>query len=162
MTDVMSVFALVSQALRTGEPLHQILPSSLTERMLYHQTHKELAMTAAAVSSRINSHINQMHGVTDNGEMTKDTKMERDGSTTDDPAERIQHLEFMYYAMGISAVTQLITVSYSILSFFSSFSHCLKCLDELHRTTKRLCGEVPFRGFEEWRKEYERVYESKL
>ena len=36
---------------------------------------------------------------------------------------------------------------------------CEQCLDEMHRITKSLCGEIPFRGFEEWKAEYDRVYE---
>ncbi len=38
MTDVLSTFTLVSQSLRTGEPMHQILPSTLLDRLLYHKT----------------------------------------------------------------------------------------------------------------------------
>jgi len=132
ITDVMSIFALVSQSLRTGEPLHQILPSSLLDRMLYHQSHKELALSASSDAP----------GVGGTGEDAAG------GSETDagagekiDPVERIQSPEFIYYATGIAAVAHIIT-----------------CLDEMHRITKRLCGEVPFRGFEEWRQEYERVY----
>jgi hypothetical protein len=32
----MSIFALVSQSLRTGEPMHQVLPQSLLDRLFYH------------------------------------------------------------------------------------------------------------------------------
>ena len=32
----MTTFALVSQSLRTAEPLHQILPTSLLDRLLHH------------------------------------------------------------------------------------------------------------------------------
>jgi len=30
-------------------------------------------------------------------------------------------------------------------------------LDELHAITRRLCGEVPFHGFEDWKNEHQRV-----
>jgi len=36
IADVMSIFSLVSQSLRTGEPLHQVLPGTLVERLFYH------------------------------------------------------------------------------------------------------------------------------
>ena len=39
----MSIFALVSQSLRTGEPIHQILPTSLLDRLLYHSSHQQLS-----------------------------------------------------------------------------------------------------------------------
>lgn len=34
-----STFALVSQSLRTGEPIPQILPTTLLERLFYHFEH---------------------------------------------------------------------------------------------------------------------------
>lgn len=39
ITDMMSIFALVSQSLRTGEPMHQILPTTLLDRLFYHHSH---------------------------------------------------------------------------------------------------------------------------
>lgn len=39
----MSIFALASQSLKTGEPIHQIMPTSLIDRLLYHSSHHELA-----------------------------------------------------------------------------------------------------------------------
>ena len=36
ISDVMAMFALVSQALRTGEPMHQVLPQCLLDRLFYH------------------------------------------------------------------------------------------------------------------------------
>ncbi|KAJ7463697.1 hypothetical protein FB451DRAFT_1352935 [Mycena latifolia] len=41
IADVMAVFALVSQSLHTGEPMHQVLPSSLLDRLFYHHGHTE-------------------------------------------------------------------------------------------------------------------------
>ncbi len=28
----------------------------------------------------------------------------------------------------------------------------------MHRITKQLCGEIPFKGFDEWKGEYDRMY----
>ena len=39
----MAIFALVSQSLRTGEPIHQIMPTSLLDRLIYHSTYEEFA-----------------------------------------------------------------------------------------------------------------------
>ena len=36
ISDVLSVFSLVAQSLRTGEPMHVVLPQSLLDRLLYH------------------------------------------------------------------------------------------------------------------------------
>lgn len=36
ITDVMSTFALVSQALRTGEPMNQVFHQNLLDRLIYH------------------------------------------------------------------------------------------------------------------------------
>lgn len=33
----MSMFGLVSQSLRTAEPMHQVLPHTLLERLFYHR-----------------------------------------------------------------------------------------------------------------------------
>ncbi|KAJ7478392.1 hypothetical protein FB451DRAFT_1452874 [Mycena latifolia] len=36
ISDVMAAFTLIAQALRTGEPLHHVLPQSLLDRLFYH------------------------------------------------------------------------------------------------------------------------------
>ena len=36
ISDVLSVFSLVAQSLRTGEPMHAVLPQNLLDRLLYH------------------------------------------------------------------------------------------------------------------------------
>lgn len=38
----MAVFSLVSQSLRTGEPMHQVLPASLLDRLFYHDVRTHL------------------------------------------------------------------------------------------------------------------------
>ncbi|THH16060.1 hypothetical protein EW146_g4511 [Bondarzewia mesenterica] len=38
ITDVVSIFSLVSQSLRTGEPMHTVLPQKLFDRLIYHHS----------------------------------------------------------------------------------------------------------------------------
>jgi len=110
ITDVMSTFSLVSQSLRTGEPMHQILPTSLLDKLLFEHTTKTLS---------------NLHRPVERTEYV----------------EKVQNPEFMYFAAGIASVSLIIGG-----------------LDDMHKTTKRLCGEVPFTGFDRWRAEYERFY----
>ncbi|THH07358.1 hypothetical protein EW145_g3442 [Phellinidium pouzarii] len=110
ITDVISTFALVSHSLRTAEPMHQILPTSLLDRLLYHHDHDTLAHA--------------------------DNEEEKTCYV-----ERISSLDFMYFSTGVAAVSQAI-----------------QSLDEMHRITRRLCGEIPFKGFTEWKNDYEHVY----
>ncbi|KAK0186249.1 hypothetical protein F5146DRAFT_1065188 [Armillaria mellea] len=100
ISDVMGLFSLVSQSLRTAEPMHQVLPETLLEKLFYHQS----------------NYAGQ------------------DSLTL----ENATSLDYMYYAAGVVAVYQL-----------------LHSLDELHRITKTLCGEVPLRGFMRWKAEFE-------
>ncbi|KAG7440200.1 uncharacterized protein BT62DRAFT_1012986 [Guyanagaster necrorhizus] len=100
ISDVMGLFSLVSQSLRTAEPMHQVLPETLLEKLFYHQSNYAI----------------------------------RDSLTL----ESATSLDYMYYAAGVVAVYQL-----------------LHSLDELHRITKTLCGEVPLRGFTRWKAEFE-------
>ncbi|KAK0199602.1 hypothetical protein DFS33DRAFT_1267811 [Desarmillaria ectypa] len=100
ISDVMGLFSLVSQSLRTAEPMHQVLPETLLEKLFYHQSNYA----------------------------------SRDSLTP----EYATSVDYMYYAAGVVAVYQL-----------------LHSLDELHRITKTLCGEVPLRGFTRWKAEFE-------
>ncbi|KAJ3778200.1 hypothetical protein FB446DRAFT_714691 [Lentinula raphanica] len=113
ITDVMTVFSLISQSLRTGEPLHQVLPQSLVGRLLYHHYHHQHLHDGPINSSQ------------------------RDGLTV----EMISSLDYMFYATAIVAVFLV-----------------LKAADDLHKTTKNLCGEIPFQGFEKWRSQFEREH----
>ncbi|KAJ7186248.1 hypothetical protein B0H12DRAFT_1173827 [Mycena haematopus] len=36
--DVMAVFSLISQSLRTGEPMHEVIPTNLLDRLFYHDS----------------------------------------------------------------------------------------------------------------------------
>ncbi|KAJ3987146.1 hypothetical protein F5890DRAFT_1571904 [Lentinula detonsa] len=116
ITDVMSLFSLISQSLRTGEPLHQVLPQSLVGRLLYHHYHHHYLHNTSTDGS---------HG---------------DGLTV----EMLSSLDYMFYATAIVAVFLV-----------------LKAVDDLHKTTKNLCGEVPFQGFEKWRSQFESEHVNK-
>ncbi|GBE84358.1 hypothetical protein BKA93DRAFT_807068 [Sparassis latifolia] len=107
ISDVLSTFMLVSQSLRTGEPLHQAQYQNLLDRVHYH------------------------------GDMSHPTFDNEDVKA----AERLQSItsyEYIYYATAIVSVFQL-----------------LGNLHELRRITTRLCGEVQFEGFEQWRRKHE-------
>ncbi|KAF8921505.1 hypothetical protein CPB85DRAFT_1210427 [Mucidula mucida] len=39
IADVMGLFTVISQSLRTAEPLHEVLPETLLEKLFYHQQH---------------------------------------------------------------------------------------------------------------------------
>ncbi|KZT25917.1 hypothetical protein NEOLEDRAFT_1132953 [Neolentinus lepideus HHB14362 ss-1] len=104
IADVLSLFALISQSLRTAEPLPEVLPQTLFERLAYHHH--------------------------------RSTKV-REALTEVPQLEQFQSLDYMIYANGMTAVLELIVG-----------------LDELHAITRRLCGGVSLKGFEEWRNEY--------
>ncbi|KAL5483606.1 hypothetical protein ACEPAI_8838 [Sanghuangporus weigelae] len=173
MTEVMSVFTVISQALRTGEPLHQIMPSSLLDRLLYHHSHAVSRLpeyerkprhkkSRPSISeanraglpdsrSRSQGHLQlrpkpkaSMMSIVSTAytDVEQDTGIQEEmlGNATS-YEDRIQDINFMYFASAVSAVRQIAS-----------------CLDELHDTTKELCGEIPFEGFREWRGEYERSF----
>ncbi|KAI0266395.1 hypothetical protein BC834DRAFT_969434 [Gloeopeniophorella convolvens] len=109
ISDVLSMFALVAQSLRTGEPMHAVLPQTLLDRLLYHD--------AAAYATPPSG---------------------KDGI---DHVEQVRSLEYLFYASAVIAVFQL-----------------MELLDELHSITRNLCGEVPFKGFEQWRDVHQRAH----
>ncbi len=125
----MTVFSLISQSLRTGEPLHEVLPQSLVGRLLYHHhSHHHLH---AVVSSRPQ-------------ELTLET---------------VTSLNYMYYATGIVAVFLVLRVSgFHLLCLLSMLTPSSQSVDQLQRITKRLCGEVPLKGFPAWRDQFEREH----
>ncbi|KAJ7513178.1 hypothetical protein B0H11DRAFT_2303465 [Mycena galericulata] len=53
ISDVMAVFSLISQALRTGEPLHQVLPQNLLDRLFYHHSHTQALTPSLGTAKRI-------------------------------------------------------------------------------------------------------------
>lgn len=40
----------------------------------------------------------------------------------------------------------------------SAVFQAIQALDELHGVTRKLCGEVPFRGFSQWKNDYDRTH----
>jgi len=109
ISDVMSMFDLVANSLRTAEPMHQVLPQTLLQRLFYHR-HTSL--------------------LTPNSDKKDFLDI-----------EEMQSLDYMFYCTGLVAVY-----------------HLLQSLDELHRITKQLVGEVPLKGFDQWKMEYDRAH----
>ncbi|EGN94526.1 hypothetical protein SERLA73DRAFT_188476 [Serpula lacrymans var. lacrymans S7.3] len=75
ISDVLTKFTVVSQSLRTGEAMHQVLPRSLLDRLFYHNRIANIAHVA--------------------GEDSVDV-------------EALRSLDYVYYASGIVAVSQLL------------------------------------------------------
>jgi hypothetical protein len=75
--------------------------------------------------------------------------------------DQLRSEEFMAYATGVAAVFKILTVSYLAVSVDFAFltrslGNVAQLLDQLHRVTIELCGEVPMKGFQEWREAFER------
>ncbi|KAN0131986.1 Protein of unknown function (DUF2422) domain containing protein [Lactarius tabidus] len=104
ISDIVSVFSSVSHSLRTGEPMHTVLPQTLLDRLVLHH------QIGAVATPEFEGHGHRVIG-----------------------PDETQSLDHMFYTSAVVAVYQL-----------------MECLDELHAVTRRLCGEVPFRGFERW------------
>lgn len=79
----MTVFSLVSQSLRNGEPLHQVLPQSLVGRLMYHHYNHHYLHQAAP----------------------------RDQSGQYLTVDTVSSLDYMYYATGVVAVFLVLRVS---------------------------------------------------
>ncbi|KAI0292715.1 hypothetical protein BC826DRAFT_1092011 [Russula brevipes] len=62
-------------------------------------------------------------------------------TTTVDRVEQLRSLDYLFYA----------TAAIDVL-------HITELLDELHSITRNLCGEVPFKGFEQWRDVHQRAH----
>lgn len=96
ITDVMTVFSLISQSLRTAEPLHQALPQSLVGRLMYHHYNHNLHK-ASPVRPSISS---------------RQSKEELS-------VETISSLDYMYYATGIVAVFLVLRVGLFLRGVFT-------------------------------------------
>jgi len=107
ISDLLSIFSLVGQSLRTGEPMHAVLPQSLLDRLLYHDAAADVTPVATGINH----------------------------------AQELRSMNYLFYATGVISVLQL-----------------TELLDELHSITRNLCGEVPFRGFEQWRDVHQRTH----
>lgn len=90
IADAMSVFALVSQALRTGEPLHAVLPQNLLDRLIYHHVPVARAHSSARAKETA-------EGGEEEGEGRGLVHVEALGD-----------LDYMFYASAVIAVIQLL------------------------------------------------------
>ncbi|KAG8992832.1 hypothetical protein FRB94_006979 [Tulasnella sp. JGI-2019a] len=138
VTDTMAVFAIFTMSLRTGKAISEVLPRSLVDRVYYHQE-----MTARFQGDN-----------GDDDDNDDDNDDENDGETTAKPSvafkstsshhyrvltkEMFMSEEWAFYATGLAGAFQI-----------------LFALDETRQICADLCGEVPLRGFEDWRRDFE-------
>ena len=80
---MLALFSLVAQSLRTGEPLHEVLPTSLCDRLFYHQHRSDVLSNAP------------------------------DHRPSWVELEQVQTLDYMFYATALIAVYQLLKVNLS-------------------------------------------------
>jgi hypothetical protein len=130
ITDVMSLFSHVTSSLSTGEPLPEVLPKNLLDRFFYHHHHHHSS-----------SNEPEKGKISDDAEAVDIREGDLPRFSADLLAD-LQSVDYMHYATALLAILQII-----------------QALDELHSTTKELCGETPMRGFERWRDDYERTHD---
>lgn len=132
----MATFSLVSQALRTGEPLPQAFHQNLLDRLHYHGAVGRTTFAGDGQGA--------------------------DGSAQS-YMEHVARYEFIFYATAICAVFQVIEVSLAASAPAAPpFLTCvMQGLTELRTITARLCGEVPLEGFARWREDYDRAHVMK-
>jgi hypothetical protein len=82
----MAIFSLISQSLRTGEPMHQVIPTTLLDRLFYHDSHDH-------------GHAN-----------VRIQPREADDRTLPVDVDAIKSLSYTYYASSAVAVYQLLRV----------------------------------------------------
>jgi hypothetical protein len=93
ISDVMAVFSLISQSLRTAEPLHGVLPQSLVGRLMYHS----------------HSH-HHMHAHSENDDSRRSSVS----------LDHVVSIDYMYYAAAVVAMLQLLRVCIEESSFLLS------------------------------------------
>lgn len=106
--------------------MHTVLPQSLLDRLLYHDT------VAYGIPS----------------------------TPSVDPTRELRSMNYLFYATAVISVLQVTEVR---VVFARDKNGCLsrsiiQLLDELHSITRNLCGEVPFKGFEQWRDVHQRAH----
>jgi hypothetical protein len=108
----MAVFTFVSQALRTGEPLPSVLPSSLLDRLLYHMGHQTYHSGGGVRST--GKRLEREENSGDLGEKHTEWAGGEDDESVDDGAvislEQIQTLDYMFYASGVVALNSIMQV----------------------------------------------------
>ncbi|KAG9080501.1 hypothetical protein FRC06_006502 [Ceratobasidium sp. 370] len=127
ISDVMAIFGIVSMSLETGHPVHEVLPSNLLDRSLYHDEQSRVVGTRFKQLDQI-----------DGEEAAESAPIANEPLT----GQKLMSMEYSAYATGVSASFHLLHAS-----FFS--------LDQIHLITKELCGEIPLKGYSRWREEYE-------
>jgi hypothetical protein len=78
-----------------------------------------------------------------------------------DHIHELRSLNYLFYATAVISVLQLTEVRVVWPKKEMTTEHnrsIFQLLDELHSITRNLCGEVPFRGFEQWRDVHQRVH----
>ena len=90
---MITAFSLIAQSLRNGEPMHQVLPSSLVNRVFYHSHHGHTTFTS--LTSLEYSRSNVQSPV----------------QTQRPDLEHMKSLDYMYYASGVVAIFHLLVVS---------------------------------------------------
>lgn len=80
MAEIMSVFTAVSQSLHSGEPLHQILPASLQDRLLYHHAHANAVQRSQDQQQREPTSPRGDRGLQRNGSKTSISEQQRPSS----------------------------------------------------------------------------------
>lgn len=130
----MSAFAIFAMSLKTGRAISEVLPRSLVDRVYYHQS-----LTTQREEDEDEEEIE-----IDETPFRTTTAFTRHHKRT--PRQHHQVLtkeifmseEWGIYATGLAGAFQI-----------------LFALDEARGLCADLCGEVPLRGFEDWRREFE-------
>lgn len=98
----MAIFGIVSMSLETGHPMHEVLPSNLLDRSLYHDEQRRL----------VGARFRQLDQI--DGEEAAETTPITDESLT---GQKLMSVEYSAFATGVSAAFHLLHVS-----IFCSFS----------------------------------------
>lgn len=92
----MAIFGIVSMSLETGHPVHEVLPSNLLDRSLYHDEQSRV----------VGARFRQLDQI-DGEEAAEATPV------TDEPltGQKLMSVEYSAFATGVSAAFHLLHVS---------------------------------------------------
>ncbi|KAG8773968.1 hypothetical protein FRC12_002211 [Ceratobasidium sp. 428] len=93
ISDVMAIFGIVSMSLETGHPVHEVLPSNLLDRSLYHDERSRV------VGARFKQ-LDQINGE----EAAESTPITNELLT----GQKLMSMEYSAYATGVSASFHLL------------------------------------------------------
>lgn len=127
----MAAFALFAMSLRTGKAISEVLPRSLVDRVYYHQSLTHDSDDEDTESENDETPLRASVAFTRHA---RATTPHRHTLTK----EVFLSEEWAFYATGLAGAFQI-----------------LFALDETRGLCADLCGEVPLRGFEDWRREFE-------